>query len=75
VTVLSDFASLLSVATRSLWISTAFKLFRLRYITIDCWSIEIKDLHGSVLTSREVKTDVVLVVCWRTVIGIYRIFC
>jgi hypothetical protein len=31
----------LSVATRSLWISTAFKPFRLRYITIDCWSIEI----------------------------------
>jgi hypothetical protein len=53
----------LSAATRSLWISTAFKPFKLRYITSDCQSIEIKDLNGSVLTSREVKTDVVLVVC------------
>jgi hypothetical protein len=63
VTLLSDFPSPLSVTTRSLWISTAFKPFRLRYITIDCWSIEIADLNGSVLTSGEVKTDIVLVVC------------
>jgi hypothetical protein len=62
VTVLEDFASALSVATRSLWISTVFKPFRLRYITIDWWSIEITDLDGSVLTSEKVKTDVVLVV-------------
>jgi hypothetical protein len=62
VTVRSDFASPLSVATRSLWISTPFKPFRLRYITIDCWSIEITDLNRSVFTSREVKADVVLVV-------------
>jgi hypothetical protein len=51
------------VATRSPWISAAFKPFRLRYITIDCESIEIMDLNGSVLLSREVKTDVVLVMC------------
>jgi hypothetical protein len=63
VTVLSDLASPLSVATKSLWISMAFKSFRLRYITIDCWSMEITVLDGSVLTSGEVKTDVVLVVC------------
>jgi hypothetical protein len=40
-----------------------FKPFRLRYISIDCWSIEITDLDESVLTSEEVKTDVVLAVC------------
>jgi hypothetical protein len=44
-------------------ISIAFKPFKLRYITIDCWSIEIKDLNEFVLTSGEVKIDVVLVVC------------
>jgi hypothetical protein len=32
-------------------------------IRIDYWSIEITDLNGSVLTSGEVKTDVVLVAC------------
>jgi hypothetical protein len=63
VTVLEDFASHLSVAPRLLWISAAFKPFRLKYITIDCWSIEIMDLNGSVLTSGEVKTDVMPVVC------------
>jgi hypothetical protein len=52
-----------------------FKPFRLRYVTVDCWSIEIIDLDGSVLTSREVKTDVVLGVCRRMAIGIYRLFC
>jgi hypothetical protein len=62
VTVLKDFASNLSLAIRSLWISPAFKPFRLRYITIDCWSIEITDLNGFVFTSGEMKTDVVLVV-------------
>jgi hypothetical protein len=36
VRVLEDFASRLSMATRSLWTSTAFKPFRLRYIRIDC---------------------------------------
>jgi hypothetical protein len=61
--VLSDFASPLIVAPRSLRISIAFKPFRLRYILIDCWSIERTELNGSVLTSGEVKTDVVLVVC------------
>jgi hypothetical protein len=40
-----------------------FKPFRLRYITIDDWSIEITDRNGSVLTSGEVTTDIVLVVC------------
>jgi hypothetical protein len=63
VAVLEDFASPLSVATRSLWISTAFKPFRLRYITIDCWTIEITDPNGSVFTSGEVKPDVAPVVC------------
>jgi hypothetical protein len=58
-----DFASPLSVATILLWISTAFKPFRLRSITIDCWSIEITDLEGSVLTSGELKTGLILVVC------------
>jgi hypothetical protein len=48
------------MATRSLWISIAFKPFRLRYITIDRWSIEITDLNGS--NVGEVKTDVVLIV-------------
>jgi hypothetical protein len=52
-----------SVATRSLWVLTAFKPFRLRYVTIDCWSIEITDLNGFVLMSEKVKTDIVLVVC------------
>jgi hypothetical protein len=55
VTVLWDFASPLGVATRSLSISTAFNPFRLRHITIDCWSIETTDLNESVLTSGEVK--------------------
>jgi hypothetical protein len=63
VIVLEDFASPLSVATRSLRISTAFKPFRLSYITIDCWSFEITGLDGSVLTSGEVKTNVVPVMC------------
>jgi hypothetical protein len=52
-----------------------FKPFRPRYITVNRWSIEITDLDGSVLTPGEAKTDVVLVVCWRMVIQIYRIFC
>jgi hypothetical protein len=46
-TVPEDLASLLSVAIRSLWISAACKLFRLRYIKIISWSIEITDLNGS----------------------------
>jgi hypothetical protein len=52
-----------------------FKPSRLRYVTIDGWSIEITDLDGSVLTSGEVKAEVLLVVYWRTAIGICRIFC
>jgi hypothetical protein len=75
VTLLSDFALTLSVATRSLWISTTFKPFRLRYITIDCWSIERTELGESALSSGEVKTDVVFVACGRMVIGIYRTVC
>jgi hypothetical protein len=34
----------------------------LRYITIDCWSIEITDLDGSILKYGEAKTDAVLIV-------------
>jgi hypothetical protein len=49
VTMLYDFASPLSVATRSLWISTVFKSFRLRSITIGRWSIAITNLGESVL--------------------------
>jgi hypothetical protein len=63
------------VATGSFWISAAFKPFRLRYIMIDCRSIEITDLNGLVLTLGVAKTDVMFVVCRRMVIGIYRIFC
>jgi hypothetical protein len=32
-----------------------FKPFRLRYITINDWSIESTDLDGFVVTSEEVK--------------------
>jgi hypothetical protein len=63
VTVLEDFASPLSVAPRSLWISITFVFFRLRHITIDWSPIEITDLNGPVLTSGEVETYVVLAVC------------
>jgi hypothetical protein len=59
----SDFASPVSVATRSLWISIVFKPSKLRYIKTDCWPSEITNLNGSVLTSEDVKTDDVLVVC------------
>jgi hypothetical protein len=36
---------------------TEFKPFRLRYIMIDCWPIEVTDLNGSVLKYGEVKID------------------
>jgi hypothetical protein len=61
------------MATRSLWIWAAFKPFRLRYVTVDCWSSKTTDLNGSVSTSGEVQIDVMLVVCWRMVIETDRI--
>jgi hypothetical protein len=52
-----------------------FRSFRLRSFAINCWSIEITNRDGSILTSREVKTNVLLIVSWGMVIRIYRIFC